>query len=591
MIVATSRKCRLLAFALRVRCAGCLLGLLLVGLSRPAVAQDFELYRPLVPESTAGEPELPEEPPPATGSEKILVEELKGLVIRDHPDKVVREPVEATGIEFGADAGLRLLRTRRFQQIAQRYLGGPVSLRRLNELSREIVLLYRANDQPVVDVSIPEQDIGNGVVQIVVTESRIGNIEINTHWFNPCQLAKRLCISRGCPIYESQLMEDLRYLNLNPYRQVDLRLKPGENYGQTDIVFDVTDRLPATVYAGYEDTGNQSTQLERTIYGMYWGNAFGLDHSAGYQYTASPDFFQLQVHSATYTIPLCNRDEFTVWGSYGTINSDIAAGFDSGGYASQAAFRYYHDLYPGRCCPRGCLQRKLVFGFDFKRTNTNLFFGQDVVFDSLADVAQIVVGYESTRETWCGTRRLGITGFISPGGFSSFNNDDSFNQLQPGAKADYIYARAYMEEMIDLPCEWQLYGKFTGQVSDSVLLSSEQLGFGGYNSIRGYDMRLVNGDQGWILNLELRSRPLQFNAGCRQQMLQGLVFFDCGNSRRHQALAGLPSVVDLSSVGVGMRYSLGRYVSLRADYGWQIRRVDPSIGHGSRAHIGAVTTF
>jgi hemolysin activation/secretion protein len=588
----TIHGCECFADAKRRGCLTCLPLILCLGCATVATAQDFELYRPRAPESAAGQPDIPDEPPPATGDDKILVKELKALVLVDHPDKVVREAVEATGIEFRADYGLELLNTRQFYEIAQRYLGGPVSIRRLNELSREIVLLYRAYDLPVIDVSVPEQDISNGVVQLVVTEGRVGAIEINAGWSNPCRLVRRLCICSGQPVYESLLMEDLRYLNLNPFREVDLRLTPGESHGETDIVFDVTDRFPVSGYFGYEDTGNQSTQLERTIYGVYWGNAFDLDHSAGYQYTASPDFFDLEVHSASYAIPLRNRDELVFWGSYATLNSGIAVGFDSGGFAMELAFRYYFDLYPGPCRPRDCLQRKLLFGFDFRRTNTDLFFGQDVIFDSVADIAQIVVGYESTRQTCYGSRRLGITGFISPGGFSSFNKDFYFNQLQPGASAQYIYGRAYLEETVILANQWQLYGKLTGQASESALLASEQLGFGGYNSIRGYDMRQVNGDHGWLLNLELRTRPCEFvDCGCRRHVVQGLVFYDYGESRRHQTVAGLASAVDLASVGLGLRYSVHRNFSLRADYGWQLQRFAPTVPRNSRFHIGAVATF
>jgi hemolysin activation/secretion protein len=555
-------------------------------------AQDFELYRPRSPQSSAGEMQPPDEPAPAVGDERVLVKQLKGLVFVDHPDKVVSRRLKVQGVQFEMDVQPELLSTSEFNGITARYLGGPVSIRRLNELAREIVMLYRANGQPVVDVSIPEQDITGGIVQLVVTEARVGDIRINAYFFSPCRLSRPLCISPGDPIYESQLMEDLRYLNLNPYREVNLRLTPGESFGETDIIFDVQDRRPVSAYVGYEDTGNRSTKLERTIYGLHWGNAFGLDHSLGYQFTASPDFSDLTAHSMSYTMPLRNRNEFVVYGSYATLNSLLKVGFPTDGYASELAFRYYHDLYPGRCSPRDHLQRRLLFGFDFRRTNTTLFFGQNVIFDSLADIGQFVVGYDSTRQTSWGTRRLGITGYLSPGGLTSFNNDAAHDALQPGASAEYMYARMFLEQTVVLPSNWQLYGKVTGQIADATMLSSEQLGLGGYNSIRGYDMRHVNGDQGWILNLEARTPVLQFFPCDRRHDLQGLVFFDYGEVCRKAALPPpAPTSYDLGSVGFGLRYGIHQRFHLRADYGWQLSKILPGVPRGSRLHVGAVATF
>ncbi len=576
-----------------VRLTGAMAALLVsLVITLDTTAQDFELYRPRRPESTEGRADLPDEPKPVTGDEKVLVDELKGLIFVDHPDKVVPGKLDSTGIMIKRDRGLALVDTHEFYRIAASYLGGPISIRRLNEMTRDISLLYSANDQPVVDLSVPEQDITDGVVQVVITEGRVGQVRVETRgWFDPCMLASKTCIRSGDLIYESLLMEDLRYLNLNPYREVDLRIAPGENHGETDVIFDVRDRLPIGAYIGYEDTGNQSTGLERTTYGLNWGNAFGLDHSMGYQYTASLDYHDLQAHSGFYSIPLHNRDQLVLYGSHATVNSDFLPGFDVDGFGTEFAFRYYRDLYPGPCCPRGCLQRQLILGFDFKRTNTSMFFGQSAVFDSLADIAQMVVGYESTMQDCWGTRRLGITGFISPGGFSTYNDDAHFDALQPGASAQYIYARAFIEQTIPLSCRCQLYGKFTGQVSESTLLSNEQLGFGGYNSIRGYDMRQVNGDQGWILNLELRTDLMSDQFCCRRHELQGLAFFDYGDARRHHTPPGLPSAIDLYSVGIGLRYNIQSRFALRADYGWQLAEYALAIEVASRCHIGAVATY
>ena len=138
-----------------------------------ADAQNFERYRPKLPSNLEGESKLPDEPAEAIGDPTVLVDELKAVIFVDHQDKVVQGALEASGVQVRSETGLEMLRTLTFQSVVKPYLGEPISLLRLNELVRDVIIFYRTNDQPVVDVSIPEQDVTDGVVQIVVTEGRI----------------------------------------------------------------------------------------------------------------------------------------------------------------------------------------------------------------------------------------------------------------------------------------------------------------------------------------------------------------------------------------------------------------------------------
>ena len=113
-------------------------------------------YLPRAVPNPDRDPQLPVEPRDVSGDPAILVKELKALIFVDHRDKVVSADPNTKGIEVRSDGGLQLLRTIYFQQIAESYLGKPISYRRLNELVRDIVVFYRNHDQPVVDVSIPE---------------------------------------------------------------------------------------------------------------------------------------------------------------------------------------------------------------------------------------------------------------------------------------------------------------------------------------------------------------------------------------------------------------------------------------------------
>jgi hemolysin activation/secretion protein len=592
----------------------CLVALIVVAtLSNHASAQDIPpdfrqydnydryQYLPRVPEGPENPDPFPLRPRPATGDPEVLVEEWKGLVVLGDPSQVVENPGDVSGVEVYAGPDAYLLHSSCFYELANSYLGGPISMLRLNELVRDVILFYRDNDQPVVDVSVPAgQDITDGVVQIVVTEARLGRVLVQgTRFFDPCMLLDQLYFCSGSPIYESHLLAEQRWLYRNPYRIVDIELTPGEAVGETDVIFNVQDKRPIRFYAGYEDTGTQATGLERTIYGINWYNAFGRDDQVGYQYTASSDFNALSAHSAFYSTALPNRDILTLYASHADFRAPIPGFlFANEGDIWQILLRWYREL-----SPIGCYEHGLTAGFDFKRTNTGLVFGGFPVFEGHGDIDQFMVGYHGKRFDCSGSWHLGADLYVSPGGLSQFNNDADFETIRPFATADYIYTRQYLERRWWLPRHLEFMARITGQLADGNLLPTEQLGLGGYNSVRGYDLQSVLGDSGYFVNLELRTQPVSLGLGGRwglsdefgilDDQLTARVFYDFGSAYDHTSVPLLDPSVDLQSVGVGFDYALQRRFSLRVDYGWQLTQLElPGVfaQPAQRIHIGAVVS-
>lgn len=578
----------------------------LAALSPPrAHGQDFRQYRdydryrylPRIPEGPEVPPPLTLEEAELTGDPTVLVEALKGIIFVDDPSKVVERPT-GEGVQVLSDYAL--LNSPGLRNIAGAYLGRPISIRRLNELVRDVIRFYRNNDQPVVNVTVPaDQDITDGIVQVVVTEGRVGNIIVRgSNYFDPQMLADQLWLQPGGWINESDLQEEMKWLIRNPFRRVDLELTPGTYPGETDVVFNVQDKLPMRVYAGYEDTGQRTNGLERTFYGVNWYNAFHRDDQTGYQYTASSDFNKVGAHSAFYSKALGNRDILTLYGSYVDFNAPIPGFFfDNEGSIWQLLSRWYREL-----CPIGTYEHGITAGFDYKRIDTALVLGGIPFSVSQADVAQFMVGYNGKRYDDFGSIHVGIDGYFSPGHLSGRNNSTDFRSVRSLASASYAYTRGFVERRIDLPHNLEFVGRFTGQLAEGNLLPTEQLGLGGYNSVRGFDMYSALGDSGYFVNLELQTQPIHLGCGEKlgigdefgisQDALRFLAFYDFGDAYSHTlAFAGEDPSVDLQGVGVGLRYNLERRFSLRADYAWQVNRLASQPAPNQRWHIGVVTSY
>ena len=128
------------------------------------------------------------------------------------------------------------------------------------------------------------------------------------------------------------------------------------------------------------------------------------------------------------------------------------------------------------------------------------------------------------------------------------------------------------------------------------LLSSEQLGLGGAESLRGYEDHEANGDDGFILVNELHARAgsvaSHLGFATANDQLDPLLFWDYGMARSKKLLPGEAPHIEMSSVGVGLRYNISACFNLRADYGWQLKDSGVSDGRRtSRGHISATLAY
>jgi hemolysin activation/secretion protein len=546
--------------------------------------------RPVPRTSASGrvaEPRMPEDP----GSEETLLSGLRGLLFVPSVAAVRREGV--AGADGVHAEGLPLLEQPDFQSLMAPHLGQPASLRTLTQIQRETVLYYRAHDRPVVDVFVPEQDVTSGVVQVVVLEGHLGEVRATgARWFDDAALVRQVRVAPGDSIRMSRLREDLDRLNENPFRRVDAVLAPGRELGATDVELRTEDRFPVRTYAGWEDTGTELTGLWRWFAGANWGDAFGLGHLLDYQYTASPDGEGLRAHSASYWIPLPWRHRLIFFGGYANSKADAGDPSDLTGFGWQASSRYEVPL---RAFVEG-LRHDLYLGTDFKRTNNNLDFGGANVFDTTFDVAQGVLGYRAAAPDPWGSTRMQIQAFFSPGGLSTYDHNANYEEVRGGARPDYIYGNLDLTRITGLPWGFQWYARGGVQWTGEELMPTEQLGLGGAYTVRGYDERIVNGDRGWWLSHEIRTpslHPAQWlGVGWAQDALQLLAFWDGGRVALVDSFPGETIPNFLTSVGLGVRYQLLPWISIRYDYGWELRSPGvPGYSRTSRGHLGVMLAF
>ncbi len=568
--------------------------LVLWALPPRAHAQTYDQVAPKTP-PPAPAPQLPDHPAVGaagrTDSDAVLVPTLRGLVFLSDRNALQPDGIATEGLRVAGDA---LLETAAFRALATPYLGRPLSLRALDRLTRDVVLYFRQHGRPVVDVLVPEQNVSTGTVQILVIEGRLGRVTIEGNkWFRSGPILSSIRARPGEVIEGAPLLADLAWINENSFREVDLVFTRGRSPGETDIILRTRDRLPLRGYVGYEDSGNALTGFDRVLFGANWGNVFESEQQLNYQLTASPDFKKLVAHSGSYIVPIrALRHTLTLFGSYAESRPELAdAIFALKGRTAQLSARYRVPL-----SAQGMWTQAFTAGADFKRSNNNLSFGGTQVFAQENDVIQAIVAYSASHLDAHGAFAGELTLALSPGGLSADNHARAYAAARSLARPEYAYARLELERRTKLPAGFAWIARGTVQLASTNLLGSEQLGLGGASSLRGYEEREANGDDGLILVDELHGPPFpMFSAqkvGTARDQFDPFLFVDYGLVQSHERLVGEPARLELASAGLGFSYQLGATLSARCDYGWQLERSGVSDGRRrSRAHVSVTLGF
>lgn len=543
---------------------------------------------------TAGQFYLAPDPVVGSGglSEEILVDYLRGVVVVPRPGDVRAEGwagIEGIWHDFDDFP-------EKVGETLNAYIGTPVSLASLDIMVKDVIRAYRDSGRPVVDVLLPEQDITPGVVQLVVIEGQLSRIRVEgVDAEYEDYLRRQMSIEKGDQIRTKQIQQDLNWLNKSPYRKVDLIYAPGYEFGETDIILRVVDANPFWYYFGYENSGTELLGEDRFVMGFNWGNLFGPDHGLSYQLTADAEFDSVLGHSLVYQGGLPWRHWLTLLGSYVSVESEIPAGggdfVNSGGESLQASARYGIPI----SAPAG-QTREFTLGFDFKSSNNNLIFGGLGVFDTTTEIFQFMAGYDWMIADRTGVTRFDVRGFYSPGDWTAQNSDETFEEARPGSTADYLYASLGLERQQRLPEEWSARFRGQGQISTANLQASEQLGAGGYDSVRGFEQRVIRGDEGFFASAELFTPSVSLsrimNWENESDDLRFLTFFDYAMLSNVDRLEGEPNQREIASWGLGLRWRYSDWFRLRLDYGFPVSTENtPFVDDNGRIHIGATANF
>lgn len=567
----------------KVRCGLAVLWLL--GASAPALALDGPRRARADGTPRHGETEVVITDEGEGGAEaKELAPALKAVIFLTLQDGLLEQ---TEGLEGIRTEKVPVLGTPQFREALAQHLGKPLSASSLRAMARAAVEYHRAQGRPGVEVVFPEQDAASGIVQLVVVDAHVGQVSIAGHrWFSDSVMRQVLTASPGDALTDASLRRQLRRANRNQFRSVKALLKPGAAAGTTDLVFQAEDRFPVRFRAGYDDTGSAESGYTRILEGFTWGNAFMQGHELSYDHIQGLDYNHYAEHSAAYRAPLpWDGHDLTASGSYSVERWDLRPGRDFDLF-------WQYGLRYGVQLPRsGSYTHRLEGGFDHKRRDYDADGGGKFV----RDIVQFQLQYEGELKDERGSTSFCVIGVASPGGLTKRNTSRNLDRERTAVGARYAYVYLSFERLWDLPAGVTLQNRVMAQVASARLSYAEQLGFGGFQTVRGYDESKIGTDQGLLVSVELRSPAFvlgSFGADERfEHRLQGLAFFDSGFGDTKSRRQDEERSEKLESAGLGIRYNMGQHITLRLDYAWRLKDLEDDPNETGRAHLGVTVSY
>jgi hemolysin activation/secretion protein len=156
-----------------------------------------------------------------------------------------------------------------------------------------------------------------------------------------------------------------------------------------------------------------------------------------------------------------------------------------------------------------------------------------------------------------------------------------------GAKREFTIERANASVFSTFgKSDWQWRVAVQGQWTDTALLAGEQIGLAGGSSLRGLSERQLSADKGWAGVVEVYSPDLSAWYGKEYGGLRWVAFWDHVSGENVRVSGDSVAFLEANSVGLGVRYTLGKNVMIKADYGRAIS-IDATAANGKNSPLEA----
>lgn len=431
------------------------------------------------------------------------------------------------------------------------FAGQTLSLADLQRAADTITRHYRDKGYFIARAYVPAQDIRDGIVEITVLEGTLGGIRlqpISTLRLRPAQVTERLraAIPRDRPVTSEALDRGLLLLNDLPGIDARAVLAPGDALGETNVTAEVDEGRIATGSIEADNHGNKFTGRLRLAATLAINDATGLGDQFSARVATSQGTKGLRL---TYQIPL-GYSGLRVGLSYSQTDYLLCCEF-----AALRAEGFSRSWSLSALYPFVRSRDWNLYGtaaLDRRRFYNTTIAGP--TSDKGADVLALGLNAD-LRDSFGGYTSAGLTLHAGRLDLSRNAADATLDATTARTAGGYDRTAFSLARLQRLGESTSFHAALGGQLAGRNLDSSEKFVLGGPTGVRAYPMGEAAGDEGLLVNLEVRYES--------QPGLQWSAFVDQGWVRLHRTpWAGwqgtnpqLPNQYGLLGAGLGLQWS------------------------------------
>jgi hemolysin activation/secretion protein len=464
-------------------------------------------------------------------------------------------------------SGNKLFSNNELAALVDDLIGSEHNFVEINNSVAKISRFYRTRGYAVARAYLPAQELKDGVITIKILEGIVGAQTLdNQSRLSDTRVNSMLAdIKVGQPLQVTPVDRAVLLLSDTPgVGGARATLQPGASVGTSDLLIDLD---PAKAYfanAEFDNFGSHYTGEYRTGAAVAINSPLNIGDQLTIRGLTSND--NLTYARMAYQIPV-GGSGFKLGGAY----SDTRYKFmiDTSKFYGSASSASIYTTYPF-----------------IRSQNTNLYGTMTLEQKNLSDV-QIA----TTTDKKVRLGNLGLAGNhqdgLFGGGISAFDSSlvsgklsldadtlridsgaDSANSNGRFSKLNLNFNR--LQRITDSNT---LSIVLSGQRASKNLNSSEKFYLGGANAVRAYPQGEAGGDQGWMVNAELR-RSFMNN-------LQGVAFYDAGAVNiNHNAYLPGSNTRSISGAGLGLNAQY-KILQIKTAVAWPL--------HGGQASAEPVT--
>ncbi|WP_184415180.1 ShlB/FhaC/HecB family hemolysin secretion/activation protein [Rhodocyclus tenuis] len=436
------------------------------------------------------------------------------------------------------------------------FLGPQLSLREVEQARAALEKAYQDEGYLTVSVELPEQRVNAGEIRLRVVEGSVEKLRVSGAQYHlPSRIREGVpSLAQGNVPQFDEVQSELAALGRQPDRRVTPLLRPGKAPGKLEVELKVDDGLP--LHASLEANNKQSvnTVEGRAEAALRYDNLFQRGHSLGLNWIVAPrNTDHADIVTANYGVPFASGDYAYAFITHSNSNTPSGIGGSTVVKGTSFGARYRLAL-PTR---GGAFAHGLSVGADLKDNKDDMTQSGLVVprslrygtFSARYDLTQFDSG-DGISNSFDATMTLGARALgehrVDCDGFEA----DQFACKRYNARPNFMSWRFGAEHRRPLFGDWNLRVRGDAQVANGPLVSQEQFGIGGSDSVRGYYEYEQFGDNGALLRLELGSPVVAWLGSVG---IKGLGFAERGQVWLIDSLPGEKSSVGMGSFGIGLR--------------------------------------